>query len=142
MVVVGSGAGGGTLAARLVKAGLRVIIIEKGPYHSSHRYSVTISHSILIKISLFVSFLSYHFFPAALAPEDLTATTLPTSLVGGQRVRPLCRASRGGACVPPRTETSLCSQAHAWAVAPLVGYFILSILPSKYYCIILKKYRK
>jgi len=38
-VVIGSGAGGGPLAARLAEAGWKVLLLEKGPWRHRHEYS-------------------------------------------------------------------------------------------------------
>jgi choline dehydrogenase-like flavoprotein len=37
-VVIGSGAGGGPLAATLAKAGMKVLILEKGPHHKREQF--------------------------------------------------------------------------------------------------------
>jgi choline dehydrogenase-like flavoprotein len=39
VVVVGSGAGGGTLAWRLAKAGVRVVVLEKGPWYTTQDFA-------------------------------------------------------------------------------------------------------
>jgi choline dehydrogenase-like flavoprotein len=38
VIVIGSGAGGGVVAAQVAKAGLSVLVIEKGPYYHESDY--------------------------------------------------------------------------------------------------------
>ena len=44
-IVVGSGAGGGPLAANLALAGKRVLLIEAGGDHQDDHYSVPVFHA-------------------------------------------------------------------------------------------------
>ena len=43
-IVVGSGAGGGPLAANLARGGQRVLLLEAGDEHETYRYQIPAFH--------------------------------------------------------------------------------------------------
>src|SRR5450432_1709991 len=38
VVIIGSGAGGGPMAFELAKAGIKVVVLERGPHYEQHEY--------------------------------------------------------------------------------------------------------
>ncbi len=70
-IVVGSGAGGGPVAANLVKAGFRVLLLEAGGMAPSRNYSVPVFHGMSTEDPLMAwNFYVNHYAGAAQAAKD------------------------------------------------------------------------
>jgi choline dehydrogenase-like flavoprotein len=73
VVIVGSGAGGGVVAAELAQAGLKVIVLEKGAYYTEDQYS-TLEKDALEKM---------YEQRGLMTTEDLGVTVLAGATLGG-----------------------------------------------------------
>ena len=120
-VVVGSGAGGGPLAANLAREGYRVLLLEAGGDDEPYSYQVPAFHALasedpLLRWDYFVR----HYGDEARQRRDWKYAKVPAALRGGGVLYP--RASTVGGCTAHNAMITIYGHNSDWdAIAELTG---------------------